>query len=99
MKSLGSAVVSRGIRGHDDKENLSAQLGIHMNQDTVGSLSLTGVAGHGIAMVKMRMLAWVEFYRAATVHLQVQPPIFLDARTCTPQAIGISTTYKTRVAT
>ena len=57
---------------------LSAQLGVHVNQDAVGSLSLAGVAGHGITVVEMRMLARIEFDRAATVHFQVQPPVFVD---------------------
>jgi hypothetical protein len=62
--------------GHAAVEQiLSAQLGVHVNEDTVGSLSLAGVAGHGIAMIEMRMLARVEFDHAATVHLQAQPPV------------------------
>ena len=36
-------------------------------------------SGHCIAMVQMRMLARVEVDRAATVHLQAQPPVVLDA--------------------
>ena len=57
--------------GHAAVEQiLRAQLGVHVNEDTVGSLSLAGVAGHGIAMVEMRPLARVEFDRAATVHFQ-----------------------------
>src|SRR5208337_3289180 len=57
--------------GHAAVEQiLSSQLGVHVNQDTVGSLSLAGVAGHCIAMVEMRMLARIEFDRAATVHFQ-----------------------------
>src|SRR5450755_1865300 len=69
----------RGI-GHAAVEQiLRTQLGVHMNQDTVGSLSLAGVAGHGIAMVEMRMLGRVEFNVAATVHPQAQTPVFVDA--------------------
>src|ERR1019366_10750634 len=57
--------------GHAAVEQiLSAQLRVHVNQDTVGSLSLAGVAGHGIAVVEMRMLARIEFDRAATVPVQ-----------------------------
>src|SRR5450631_1205482 len=58
---------------------LSAQLGVHVNQDSVGSLSLAGVAGHGITVVEMRMLGRVDFNGAATVHLQAQPPVPVDA--------------------
>src|SRR5208282_458486 len=58
---------------------LSAQLGVHVNQDTVGSLSLAGVAGHGIPMIEMRMLVRVELDRTTTVHLQAQVPVFVDA--------------------
>jgi hypothetical protein len=50
-----------------------------MNQDTVSSLSLAGVAGHGITVVEMRMPGRVEFNSAATVHLQTQAPDFVDA--------------------
>src|SRR5208337_5608385 len=48
-------------------------------QDTVGSLSLAGVAGHGIAVIEMGMLERIELDRAATVHLQAQPPVFVNA--------------------
>ena len=50
-----------------------------MNQHAVGRLPLAGMAGHGITVVEMRMLGRVEFDRAATVHLQPQPPVFVDA--------------------
>src|ERR1035437_1591963 len=66
--------------GHAAVEQiLGAQLGVHVNQDAVGSLSLAGVAGHGIAMVEMRMFVRIEFDCAATVHFQAQPPVFVDA--------------------
>jgi len=69
-----------GDIGHAAVEQIpSAQLGVHVNQDTVGSLTLAGVAGHGIAVVEMRELARIEFDRAATVHFHSQPPIFLYA--------------------
>jgi hypothetical protein len=58
---------------------LSSQLGAHVNQDAVGSLSLAGVARHYIATVEMRMLARIEFNRTAAVHFQAQPPVFVDA--------------------
>ena len=57
--------------GHAAVEQiLSAQLGVHVNQDTVGSLSLAGITGHCITMVEMQMLARIEFDRAATVNFQ-----------------------------
>jgi len=66
--------------GHAAVEQiLSAQLGVHVNQDTVGSLSLARVAGHGITMIEMQMLAQVEVDRAVTAHLRAQLPVFLDA--------------------
>ncbi len=61
------------------EQSLSAQLGVHVNEDTVGSLSLAGVASHGITVVEMRMLGRVEFNGAATVHPQAQTPVFVDA--------------------
>src|SRR5260370_41499085 len=42
-----------GDVGHAAVEQiLSDQLGVHLNQDTVSSLSLAGVAGHCIATVR-----------------------------------------------
>src|ERR1019366_4080232 len=80
-KNLGVIASTRDSDiGHAAVEQiLSAQLGVYVNQDTVGSLPLAGVAGHGIAMIEMQMLAGVEFDRAATVHLQAQPPVPSDA--------------------
>src|SRR5208283_3318520 len=78
--NLGVIASTRdGNIGHAAVEQiLSAQLGVYVDKDTVGSLSLTGVAGHGIAMIEMRMQAGIESERAATVHLQAEPPVFLD---------------------
>jgi hypothetical protein len=58
---------------------LSALLGVHVNEDTVGSLSLAGVAGHGITVVEMRMLARIEFNHTPTFDLQAQPLVSVDA--------------------
>ena len=60
------------------EEILSAQLGVDVNQDTVGSLSLAGVTSHGISMVEMEMFARIEFDHTATVHFQAQLPVFVD---------------------
>ena len=66
--------------GHAAVEQiLGTQFGVHVNQDTVGSLSLAGVAGHGITVVEMRMLGRIEFNGAATVHPEAQPPVSVDA--------------------
>src|SRR5208282_2661699 len=66
--------------GHAAVEQiLGTQFGVHVNQDTVGSLSLAGVAGHGIAMIEMRMLVRIEFNHTPTVDLQAQPPVSVDA--------------------
>src|ERR1700730_1697930 len=35
------------------EQSLSAHLGVHVNDNTVGSLSLAGVASHGITVVEM----------------------------------------------
>src|SRR5450631_1709645 len=57
--------------GHAAVEQiLGTQFGVHVNQDTVGSLSLAGVAGHGIPMIEMRMLVRIEFNHTPTVDLQ-----------------------------
>ena len=66
--------------GHAAVEQiLGTQFGVHVNEDTVGSLSLAGVAGHGITVVEMRMLDRVEFNGAATIHPQTQAPDSVDA--------------------
>ncbi|MGA9511560.1 MAG: hypothetical protein WBV55_23255 [Candidatus Sulfotelmatobacter sp.] len=73
---------------------LRAQLGVHVNQETVGSLSLAGVASHGITVVEMSRLGRVEFNRATSVHFQVQPLVFADAfdapnsRLATPMSLA-----------
>src|SRR5208283_2899180 len=61
------------------KQILGTQFSVHVNQDTVGSLSLAGVAGHGIAMIEMRMLVRIELNHTPTVDLQAQPPVSVDA--------------------
>jgi hypothetical protein len=68
--------------------SFGAQFGVHVNQDTVGSLSLAGVAGHCITMVEMRMLAGIEFDRAATVHFQTQAPVFADVLDAVMRTMG-----------
>src|SRR5208283_1217611 len=54
-----------GDIGHAAVEQvLRSQLGVNVNQYTVGSLPLAGVAGHCIAMIEMQMPARIEFDRA-----------------------------------
>jgi hypothetical protein len=48
----------------DCEQILSTQFGVHVNQNTVGGLSLAGVAGYGIAMIEMRIFTRVEFDRS-----------------------------------
>src|SRR5271165_896199 len=74
--------------GHAPVEQiLGTQFGVHVNQDTVGSLSLAGVAGHRIPMIEMRMLVRIEFNHTPTVDLQAHPPVFLDALDCPQLAV------------
>ena len=52
--------------GHATVERtLSTQFGVHVNQNTVGGLSLAGVAGYGIAMIEMRIFTRVDFDRSS----------------------------------
>jgi hypothetical protein len=46
------------------EQTLSTQFGVHVNQNTVGGLSLAGVASHGIAMIEMWIFTRVEFDRS-----------------------------------
>src|ERR1039457_6487420 len=65
-----------GNVGHAVVEQVfSSQLGIGVDQHTVGGLSLAGMTRHGVAVVKVRILHRIEFYLAASVHLQTHPPI------------------------
>ncbi len=56
---IGHAVVEQVLR---------AQLRIHMHQHPFGGLPLAGVAGHGIAVIEMRMPGRIELHGAAIVH-------------------------------
>jgi hypothetical protein len=50
------------------------------DKHTIGSLPLAGVAGHGIAMIKMRMLLWIMAdATTAAIHLHLNTPIVGDA--------------------
>ena len=67
--------------GHTVVEQVfRAKVGIYMNEHPVGSLSLAGVAGHGITVVEMWMLLRIEADAAAAlIHLQLNAPIVRDA--------------------
>jgi hypothetical protein len=47
--------------------------GIGMNEDALGGKTLGAVAGDGIAVVKMTMLAGVELYLAVVVEASREP--------------------------
>jgi|CZKY01.1.fsa_nt_gi hypothetical protein len=51
--------------GHTTVERtLSTQFGVHVNQNTVGGLSLAGMGGHSLAMIEMWIFTRVEFDRS-----------------------------------
>src|SRR5665213_2116625 len=65
-----------GNVGHAVVEQVfGSQLSIGVNQHPVGSLPLAGVAGHGVAVVKMRMLNRVKLHLTASVHLHGHAPL------------------------
>jgi len=63
-----------------------AQLRVYMHQHSLGSLPLAGMAGHGIAMIEMRMPGWVQL-TGVIVH-----PVHLSGR-CTPELRIGQTTF------
>jgi len=66
-----------GNVGHAAIEKvLCAKVGVHVDQNAVGGLALAGMAGEGVAVVEMQVSFWIEIDGAATVHLQVQLPVF-----------------------
>src|ERR1039458_1322888 len=56
-----------------------SQLGIDVNQHTVGGLPLAGMTRHGVAVVKVRILLRIDLDFAASIHLQTHSPILADA--------------------
>jgi hypothetical protein len=60
-------------------EVFRAKICIDVDEHVVGGLPLAGVAGYGIAMVKVRMFSWVDAHTPATVHLQTHTAIVGDA--------------------
>ena len=45
-----------------------SELGIDVDQHAVGSLALAGMAGHGIAVIEMRMRPWIKLHLSAAIH-------------------------------
>src|SRR5450756_970244 len=50
------------------KQVFRSKLSVHVDEYPVGSLPLARVAGHGVAVVKMRMLHKVKLHLSASVH-------------------------------
>jgi hypothetical protein len=63
--------------------SLAPQLGIDVDQHTVGGLSLAGMTCDRVAMIEVRMRRRIKLdytvFWAASVHLQTHPPILADA--------------------
>jgi hypothetical protein len=66
---IGHAVIEQVFRG---------QLGIDVDQHAVRRLPLAGMTRNRIAIIEMRMACRIELHRAASIHLQTQPPIPAD---------------------
>src|ERR1035441_7978036 len=65
-----------GDIGHAVVEQVfCSKLSVHVDKDAVSGLSLAGVAGHGIAVVKMRMLHRIKLHLTASVHLDGHAPL------------------------
>lgn len=60
-RNVGHATVER---------TLSTQFGVHVNQNTVGGLSLAGVAGDGMAMIEMRIFTRVTGQRSKQTEIR-----------------------------
>jgi hypothetical protein len=52
--------------------------GISVNEDAIGGEALSAVAGEGVAVVEMTMLAGVEFDLAVVVEACREPTIGMD---------------------
>ncbi len=59
-------------------ELLVGLLGIHVHQNAIGGGSLAAVAGDGIAVVEMRMLADIELYVPSVVQSNLKIPLRVD---------------------
>lgn len=68
---IGHAVVEQVFR---------TQLRVHMHQNPLGSLALTGMAGYRIAVIEMRVPCWIDCDMTAIVHLQLNT--FLISNGC-----------------
>src|SRR5271157_6372153 len=60
---------NRDIRHAAIEQVFRRQLRIHVNEYALGGLSLTGMAGDGIAVVEVRMALRLEIYAASAIEL------------------------------
>ena len=51
-----------------------SKLCVDVDQHAISSLALAGMAGHGVAMIEMRMLTRIELHFPAAVHLRDNRP-------------------------
>ena len=59
--------------------SLAPQLGIDVDQHTVGGLPLAGMTCDRVTMIEVRMPQWIDLGLPASVHLQTHPSILADA--------------------
>ena len=76
-KELGIVRSARhGDVGHAVIEKvLGPKLRIEMDKHTMGGLALAGMAGHGIAVIQVRMLRRVDLNGTPVIHLQSHPTL------------------------
>src|ERR1035441_4730870 len=68
-----------GDIGHTVVEQVfCSKLRVHVDKDAVGGLSLAGVAGYAVAMVKVRMLHRTELHLAAVKAIEIDGAGFVD---------------------
>src|SRR5271163_3029271 len=60
---------------------------IYIDEHTVCGLSLTGVAGHSVTVIQMRMPLRVEIHAALVVQLQAHHAILRDVLYCSKFAV------------
>ena len=79
-KNLGVVRAARdGDISHAAVEQVfRGQLGIDVDQHALCGLPLAGMTRYRITVIEMRVLARVELYVAASVHLQAHLPILAD---------------------
>src|ERR1035437_427623 len=65
---------NRDIRHAVVKQVFRSKLSVHVDEYPVGCLPLAGVAGHSVAVVKMRILHRIKLHLTASVHLDGHTP-------------------------